>query len=174
MITGDGKGKTTSALGLALRSIGAGKRVKVIQFMKKCEFSEHKTIQKYKLPIDIECFGIGFYKILGDTHTEEEHIEACQKAWEAAKLAIDSNEYDLIILDEINVALGFKLLKINDVISILKPKAHPRGGLCLVDIVLTGRKAHPELKKIAHLVSDIRSAKHYFDKGLDARTGIEL
>lgn len=176
VITGDGKGKTTSALGLALRAIGAGKRVKMVQFMKKCEFSEHKAIKKYKLPIDIECFGIGFYKILGDTHTDEEHKKACEQGLAVAKIAIESQKYDLIILDEINVALGLKLLNINNIIDILKfePKLHLPGRCETVDIVLTGRSAPLKLKKIAHLVSDIRNVKHYFDEGTKARKGIEF
>lgn len=181
VITGDGKGKTTASLGLALRAIGAGKRVKMIQFMKKCEFSEHKSIEKYKLPIDVECFGIGFYKILGDTHSETEHKQACEKALTAAKIAVESNEYDLIILDEINVALGFKLINITKVLTILSPSHHlwrkasaKRGSAKVLDIILTGRRAPVKLKKIAHLVSDIRNVKHYFDEGGEARKGIEF
>jgi len=177
VVTGDGKGKTTSVLGLSLRAIGAGKKVKLIQFMKKCDFSEHKAIKKYKLPIEVACFGIGFYKILGDKHTETEHKQSCEKAWAAAKEAINSNKYDLIILDEINVAIGFGLLNVNDVIEALKPSAHLRGARGgknnYVDIILTGRKAPAKIKKIAHLVSEIKNVKHYFDEGLEARKGIE-
>jgi cob(I)alamin adenosyltransferase len=170
VITGDGKGKTTASLGLALRAIGAEKRVKIIQFMKKCDFSEHKAIQKYKLPIEIECFGIGFYKILGDTHTEAEHKLSCSNALKAAKTAIESDNYDLIILDEINVAIGFKLIEADEVVIYLTNLNQKNE----TDIVLTGRRAHPKIKNIAHLVSDIKSVKHYFDKGQKARKGIEL
>ena len=119
IITGDGKGKTSSALGLALRAVGANKRVKLIQFMKKPIFSEHKAIEKYKLPIDVECFGIGFYKILGDNHTEKEHKESCSKALKTAAKALESKKYDLIILDEINVAIGFDLISAENVIALL-------------------------------------------------------
>ena len=173
MITGDGKGKTTAALGLAVRAIGAGKKVKLIQFMKTDTFSEHKTIKKYNLPIDVETFGIGFYKILGDSHTETEHKQACEKALLAARTAIDSQNYDLIILDEINVTTSFGLIDIDAVLEIIKPVPHLRGAE-QVDIVLTGRNAHPKLKKIAHLVSDVKCVKHYFDDGLEARKGIEF
>lgn len=171
IITGDGKGKTTASFGLALRAIGAGKRVKIIQFMKKGDSSELKAIKKYKLPIDFECFGIGFYKILGDKHTEEEHKKACERGLAAAKRAIESQKYDVIILDEINVAIGFKLLNIDDVIKMLSTIHCP---LSTFDIVLTGRKAPAKLKNLADMVSEIRNVKNYFDKGKIARKGIEF
>lgn len=174
IITGDGKGKTTAALGLALRAVGAGKRVAIIQFMKKGDSSEIKTIKKYKLPIDVECFGIGYYQILGDKHTAAQHKKAAQKALAAAKKAIKSEKYDLIILDEINAAVGFGLLDVDDVIEMIKPKSHPGSVIKSVDIVLTGRRAPAKLKKIAQLVSDVRKVKHYFDDGFKARKGIEF
>lgn len=171
IITGDGKGKTTSALGLALRAIGAGKKVKIIQFLKKGDYSEHKAIKKYKLPIEIEAFGIGYFKILGDKHTAAQHKKAAHKALAAAQKTIESGKYDLIILDEINVAVGFGLINIDNVISMLKSVVGSRSA---VDIILTGRRAHPRLKKIAQLVSDVRKVKHYFDDGIEARKGIEF
>lgn len=177
VITGDGKGKTTAALGLALRAIGAGKKVKIIQFMKKPIFSEHKAIKKYNLPIEIESFGIGFYKILGDNHTEEQHKKSCEKALVAAQKAIESNDYDLLILDEINVAIAFGLIDINNVIDIItKPNlhSHSRSASAVIDIILTGRKAHPKIKKIADLISDVKCVKHYFNDGQKARWGIEF
>ena len=169
VITGDGKGKTTASLGLALRAIGAGKKVKIIQFMKTATFSEHESIKKYNLPIEVECFGIGFYKILGDKHTEAEHKDSCHKALTAAKTAIDSNKYDLIILDEINVAIGFHLIKVNEVLELINTRTKKN-----MDIVLTGRRAHSKIKKIADLVSEVKNIKNYFDKGIDARKGIEF
>ncbi len=171
IITGDGKGKTTASLGLALRTLGAGKKVKLIQFMKTATFSEHKAIKKYNLPIEVETYGIGFYKILGDKHTDAEHKESCQKALQAAEAAIKSQNYDLIILDEINVALGFKLIDINEVLSILQTTEN---GKLTTDIILTGRRAPAKLKKIADLVSEIRNVKNYFDEGQEARKGIEF
>ena len=176
IITGDGQGKTTASLGLALRAIGANKTVVIIQFMKKGDSSEIKAIKKYKLPIEVERFGIGFYKILGDKHTAAEHKKACERGLAAAKKAIESQKYDVIILDEINVALGFKLLDIQNVIDILKfePKLHLRGGCGTVDIILTGRKAPVKLKNLAARVSEIKNVKNYFDKGQKAREGIEF
>jgi len=165
--TGDGKGKTTAALGLALRAVGAGKKVAIIQFMKKPNYSEHKAIKKYKLPIEIESFGIGYYKILGDKHTQEQHQKASQKALKRAEEIIKKNKYDLIILDEINIAIGFGLIDLDDVITILNTRQK-------AEIVLTGRRAHPKLKNIADLVTEMKKSKHYFDKGIKAREGIEF
>jgi len=171
--TGDGKGKTTASLGLALRAIGANKKVLIIQFMKKPDFSEHEAIKKYNLPIEIESYGIGFYHILGDGHTDQEHKNACQRALERAREALEEQKYDLIILDEINVALGFNLIKLNDILNILTPKAHLVGGTKVTDVVLTGRKAHPKLIELADLVTEMKEIKHYFNNGLEARKGIE-
>lgn len=167
---GNGKGKTTASLGLALRSIGALKKVALIQFMKKPIFSEHKAIKKYKLPIDVFAYGIGFYKILGDTHTDTEHKKACQKALDKAKELILSKKYDLIILDEINVALHYKLINVDDVIKLLSTD----NGQQITDVVLTGRYLHPRLKKIANLITEMKEEKHYFTKGVKGRKGIEF
>lgn len=166
--TGDGKGKTTAALGLTLRALGAQKKVAIIQFMKKADYSEHKAIKKYKIPVLIEAFGIGFYKILGDKHTEVQHKKAASKALERARDIIASGKYDLVVLDEINVAIGFGLIDINEVISILITSNNIPST-----IVLTGRRAHPKLKKLADLVTEMKPVKHYFDKGIKARKGIE-
>lgn len=169
--TGDGKGKTTSALGLALRAIGAGKKVAIVQFMKKGNYSEHKAIKKYNLPILIESFGIGYYKIMGDKKPTSAHQKAARKALQRARDIINSNKYDLIILDEINVAIGFGLLDVNEVIDILV--TIPKHANSISDTVLTGRRAHPKLKKIADLVTEMKKIKHYFDKDIKARKGIE-
>ncbi|MDO8686761.1 MAG: cob(I)yrinic acid a,c-diamide adenosyltransferase [Candidatus Berkelbacteria bacterium] len=163
--TGDGKGKTTTALGLALRAIGSNKKVALVQFMKKPICSEHKAIKKYKLPIDVFAYGIGFYKILGDKKTEKQHEAIVQKAWKKVQGVINSKKYDLIILDEINVVIGFGLLSVDIVIDTIKTSKS--------EIVLTGRNAHSKLIKIADLVTEMKKKKHYFDKGVKARKGIE-
>lgn len=166
--TGDGKGKTTSALGLALRAIGAGKKVAIIQFMKKADYSEHKAIKKYKLPILIESYGIGYYKILGDKKPKSSHQKAAQKALNRARELTEAKEHDLIILDEINVAIGFGLIDVEEVISIVTDNGSRKS-----EVILTGRKAHPKLKKLAHLITDMKKIKHYFDNGVRSRRGIE-
>lgn len=164
--TGDGKGKTTAALGLALRAIGAGKKVVIVQFMKRPSYSEHRAIKKYKLPVDVFAYGIGYYKIMGDKKPKKAHQLAAQKALKKAQELILSGKYDLIILDEINVAVGFGLLDVNEVISMLS-------GSRKSEVILTGRKAHPKLKKLADLVTEMKKVKHYYDKGVKARKGIE-
>lgn len=166
--TGDGKGKTTAALGLALRAIGANKKVAIIQFMKKANCSEHKAIKKFKLPILIESFGIGYYKILGDKNSKSEHQKAAQKAFNRSREIIATRKFDLIILDEINVAIGFGLIDVSDVIKLIKNHRSEFKYL-----VLTGRRAHPKLKKIADLVTEMKNIKHPFDSGTPAQKGIE-
>jgi len=166
--TGDGKGKTTAALGSALRAIGAGKKVAIVQFMKKADSSEHRAIKKYRLPILIESFGIGYYKIMGDKLAKEEHEKAAKKAFDRSRELIEKGKHDLIILDEINVAIGFGLIDVNEAISILTANGSRKS-----EIILTGRHAHPRLKKLAHLVTEMKNVKHPFDKGIIARRGIE-
>ncbi len=165
LYTGNGRGKTTSALGLALRAIGAGKKVALIQFMKRPNFSEHKAIKKYKLPIDVFAYGIGFYKILGDNKPKEVHVAAAKNGLAKAKEIIEKGKHDVIILDEINIAVGFGLLDVDEVIKILKPKK--------ADVILTGRCAHSKLKKLADVITLVKNKKHYYDKGVKARKGIE-
>ncbi|OGD56576.1 hypothetical protein A2V71_02670 [Candidatus Berkelbacteria bacterium RBG_13_40_8] len=165
LYTGNGRGKTTSALGLSLRALGAGKKVVLIQFMKKAQYSEHRAIKKYKLPIDVFAFGIGFYKILGDNKPKEAHVAAAQKGLQKAKEIIEEGKHNVIILDEVNIAVSSGLLDVNEVIKILKPKK--------ADIILTGRHAHPKLKKLADVITLVENKKHYYDKGVKARKGIE-
>lgn len=164
--TGDGKGKTTSSLGLALRALGADKKVAIIQFLKKPNTSEYKAIKKFRLPISIESFGIGFYKILGDDKPKVKHQKAAQKGLKKAKEIIATNKYDLVILDEINVAIDYNLIKLEEVLEIITSNKK-------AELVLTGRNAHPKLKKIADLVTVMKKNKHYFDIGTKARKGIE-
>lgn len=174
IITGDGKGKTTAALGLALRAIGAGKKVIIIQFMKKPDFSEYKAIKKYQLPIEIESYGLGFYKILGDKRPPAAHKKAAQKALRRAKDAIASQKYDLIILDEINVAVSMKLINIDELLSLIDLFRTTDNSQRTADLILTGRNAHPKIKRQTDLISDIKKIKHYFDRGINARKGIEF
>lgn len=165
--TGDGKGKTTAALGLALRAIGASKKVAIIQFMKKGNTSELLAIKKYQLPILIESFGMGFYKILGDTKPKSAHQKAARKALTRSRQLIEKGGYDIIILDEINVAIDCGLIDVDEAIEIIQSKRN-------VDLIFTGRNAHPKLIKLADLVTVMKKHKHYFDHGTSARRGIEF
>lgn len=176
--TGDGKGKTTSAIGLALRSVGAGKKVAIVQFMKDGRSSEIKAIKKYKLPIEIFSYSAGFFKILGDKKPIKEHVKKAEKALKKTEEIIKSGKFNLIILDEINVAISLHLLDVNKVVEIISMSKNRSlksvDRKLVVDIVLTGRNAHPKLKEIADLISIIQKQKHYFDKGVKARKGIEF
>jgi len=162
--TGNGKGKTTAALGLALRTVGAGHKVYICQFCKGKHYCEHGSLKKIK-NIKVEQYGSTCFIRRAPS---ENDIKLAQAGLEAARKAIHSKHYSLVVLDEINVALKLKLINLNDVLSLIKetPKA--------VELVLTGRSAHPEILKIADLVSEIRERKHYYKKGIRARKGIEF
>lgn len=164
--TGDGKGKTTASLGLALRAIGAGKKVAIVQFLKKKKSSEHQAIKKYNLPIIIESFGLGFYKIGNDTKTSAQHQKAAQKAINRALEIIKNQSHDILILDEVNLALDYDLIEIDQVVQIIDLNQQ-------TEIILTGRNAPLKLKKLAHLVTEMKKYKHYFDQGHRAKKGIE-
>jgi cob(I)alamin adenosyltransferase len=161
--TGKGKGKTTAALGLAIRAAGAGKLVFIGQFIKGRPYSESKSLKKFK-NISIKQFGRGCF-IKGKP--ERRDIEMACAGLEKITAIVKKKKFDLIVLDEINIALALKLIRSEDVLEVLKkiPKK--------IEVVLTGRGAPKEIIKIADLVSEIKEVKHYFYKGLKARRGIE-
>ncbi len=161
--TGNGKGKTTAALGLALRASGAGLRVFIGQFIKGKNYSELKALKELK-NITVEQFGSGCF-IIGKPGKKD--IERAREGLERIEKIIAERSYDVIILDEINIAVKLKLLAQEEVSSIMK-KVSPR-----LELVLTGRYAHPEFIRLAHLVSEIKERKHYYKKGIRARKGIE-
>ena len=162
--TGNGKGKTTSAWGLALRAAGAGLRVYIGQFIKGNNYSELEILKKIPR-LTIEQYGKGcFIK----HKPKQRDIDLACKGLERARKIIAKKNYDLIILDEINVALHFGLLKVNEVLNLLKSIPED------IELVLTGRWAHSEIIKLADLVSEIKDIKHYYKKGIKARKGIEF
>jgi len=161
--TGKGKGKTTASLGLALRASGAGLKVYIGQFIKGKNYSEFKTLQKIK-NIKVEQFGRGcFIK----QSPAQKDIELACKGLEKIKKLIEEKKYDVFILDEINIAVKLGLLELQDVVKLLKNTPQR------LELILTGRDAHPEILKLADLISEIREVKHYFKKGVKARKGIE-
>ena len=163
--TGDGKGKTTAALGLALRALGAGFSVLLIQFMKKGYFSEIKALKKfYKFKVK----QFGRKKFIDKKNIKKEDIKRANQGFEYAIRKIKENKFDLIILDEINVAIYFNLIDKKKVISFLGENKN-----FSTEIVLTGRRADDKIKKLADLVTAMNKEKHYFDQGLRARKGIE-
>lgn len=162
--TGDGKGKTTAAIGTAFRAAGVGFRVKMIQFIKgSWEYGELRSAEKLD-NFEIVPMGEGF---TWETKDRERDTEIAHRAWEACREAIEKNEHDLLIFDEINNAIAYGYLEVDVVIEALKKK--PKD----MHIILTGRDAAPELIDAADLVTEMRKIKHPFDKGIYAQRGIE-
>lgn len=168
--TGNGKGKTTASLGLAMRALGRGWKVLIVMFTKGGNnygelMSFANLCPDYKDNVKIVQAGLD--RIVYSANVTEDDKQQVHKGWETAKEAIKQNEYRLIILDEANIALDLGLIGLDDMIDTLKNKPDK------TEIVLTGRNAKPEIIKIAHLVSEIIPVKHYWDKGVVAREGIE-
>ncbi len=163
--TGTGKGKTTAALGLILRMVGAGKKACLIQFMKKEATSEIKALQKFKKQVALFQFGQKnfVFKNKASEADKKEAEKGLKKAWGV----LESKKYDLIVLDEINIAVYFGLVKKEDILNLLKKWGSK------TEIVLTGRKAPEEFIKIADLVSEIKEIKHPYKRGMKARRGID-
>jgi len=162
--TGNGKGKTTAALGLALRAAGSGNKVYIAQFCKGMHYSELNTLRKIK-NIKLEQFGrTCFIK----NKPSETDIALAEKGLAKVKGNISKGIYRMVILDEINVALHLKLLKLKEIKELINK--FPRAS----ELILTGRCAHPEIIRLADLVSEIKEIKHYFKKGVKGRRGIEF
>lgn len=162
--TGNGKGKTTAAIGLAIRAAGYGMKTYIGQFMKGQHYGELTALRDHPF-ISIEQYGD-----VACVHREEitqKHIDQAQQGLQRARKAMHSNQYDIIILDEINVAVWFDLITVEEVIELLNER--PKN----VEFILTGRRAPEAFLEIADLVSDIKEIKHYYNRGVKARTGIE-
>jgi len=162
--TGNGKGKTTAALGLALRALGAGKKVYIGQFLKKGDYSELQALKKFK-HVTIEQFGSGAFV---EKKKSEADVRCAGAGCARVREAVSCGKYDIVILDEVNIASALGLVSPAEIkrIITLTPAS--------VELVLTGRSAPEEIIQAADLVSDIRDTKHYFKKGLKARRGIEF
>lgn len=166
--TGDGKGKTTASLGLALRALGHGWKVLIIQFAKGDKGTTYGEIASSgRFADNLEVVQFGLDRVCYSHNLNMDDYKESKKGWEFAKNAIQSGEYGLIILDEINVCIDLGMIKVQDVKNTLLNK--PRS----LEIVLTGRRAHQELIAMAHLVTEMQPVKHYFDIGVMARRGIE-
>lgn len=184
--TGAGKGKTTAAIGLAIRALGAGKKVLFLQFMKDKAYSEHNLLPNISPDLKLMTFGKPFFiarkeDLDPETIKEwegkvvffppgkppQEYVDLVDQGLETASKAVISGEYDLIILDEINVAMYYELVSVEDVLKIIDEKKPE------VEIVLTGRNAPEKIIKRADLVTEMKEIKHYYSKGVEARKGIE-
>ena len=163
--TGGGKGKTSAAFGLVLRAIGRQLRVYVIQFIKGGFDYGELYATKRLTGLKLKAFGRG--KFITEKPPEEIDVKFAREAFELTKKIVNKGEYDIVVLDEINVALDLKLLKVDEVVKLAKNK--PRH----VELVLTGRYAPPEIIEAADLVTEMREVKHPFQKGVPPRKGIE-
>jgi len=165
--TGDGKGKTTAALGLAVRAAGRGLKVLIVQFMKPPESTgEHFSFPDLGGRVTVRA--VGQPKWLRVDRADPEDVKLAQAGLAEAKAAMLGGAADLVILDEINVAVHFNLLKVEDVLAFLGDRPDH------VEVVLTGRKAAPELIEAADLVTEMRLIKHPYEQGVEAREGIEF
>lgn len=162
--TGNGKGKTTAALGLAIRAAGAGLRILFAQFAKGGEYSEIKSLQRFHENITVKQYGRGVF-INGKP--AEEDIRAAREGLAEARDLMISGGFDVIILDEANIATRFNLLSVGDLLDFIRIKPYD------VELVITGRYADPLVMEQADLVTEMTEVKHYFRNGVHAREGIE-
>ena len=162
--TGDGKGKTTAAIGLAIRALGAGWRVFIAQFLKSGEYSEHKALAQFSDHLTIRTYGRNVF-IKGEP--EEEDRRLAQEAYQEIAEIVASGHHRLVILDEANVAVHYGLITVDQILDLIDRRAEG------VELLITGRYAHSRLIERADLVTEMRGVKHYFDRGIKARVGVE-
>ena len=165
--TGNGKGKTTAALGMVVRAIGYNWRILMVQFIKgDWIYGEMEGYKKLLPNFELEVMGKGFVRIMGDDKPIEDHIKAAQDALEYVRKNMDK-DYDLIILDEVNVAIKEGLLTVKDVLSVVKSR--PK----YLHMILTGRNAPQKLMDVADLITEMREIKHPFKRGDLAQPGVD-
>jgi cob(I)alamin adenosyltransferase len=167
--TGNGKGKTTASLGVALRAIGHGLRVCMIQFIKgEWHYGELNGIKKLEPDFELIVAGKGFVGIIDDDHAFEEHVRAARTALDIVEQKISLDTFDIVILDEINYAVHLGLLQLADVLKILQNR--PKH----LSLILTGNHACEEIITLADLVTEMKEIKHPYKKGLKAKRGIDF
>jgi len=162
--TGNGKGKTTAALGLSLRAAGAGMKIYIAQFLKQGDYSEIKALERFSDVIVVEQFGLGQF-VKG--HPTQAEIDAAQDGLDKARQQLLSGDYDMVILEEANVAVAVGLFPVKDLMDIIQQRPDH------VELVITGRNAALEVMEKADLVTEMKAIKHYYDQGVQARIGIE-
>jgi cob(I)alamin adenosyltransferase len=165
--TGPGKGKTTAAMGTALRAVGNGMRVLMLQFLKgSWHYGELDAVKAFGDNFVMKQLGRGFVKV-GGAETDPEDIRMVEAAWDEARTAILSGDWDMVVLDEINYAIGYGMLDPAKVAETLQQRPE------MVHVILTGRNAHPDLVAIADTVTEMRQVKHAYENGILAQRGIE-
>jgi cob(I)alamin adenosyltransferase len=165
--TGPGKGKTTAAMGTALRAVGNGMKVLMLQFLKgSWHYGELDAVKAFDDNFVMRQMGRGFVKV-GGAETDPEDVRLVEEAWSEAEIEILSGAWDLVILDEINYAISYKMLDPEKVVAALKKKPE------MVHVILTGRNAHPSIIELADTVTEMKEVKHAYSKGIEAQRGIE-
>jgi cob(I)alamin adenosyltransferase len=165
--TGPGKGKTTAAMGTALRAVGNGMKVLMLQFLKgSWHYGELDAVKAFGDNFVMKQMGRGFVKV-GGADTDPEDIRLVGQAWAEAREAIFSGQWDLVVLDEINYAISYGMLDPAQVVEALKKKPEQ------VHVILTGRNAHPTIIELADTVTEMKQVKHAYEKGVMAQRGIE-
>lgn len=164
--TGKGKGKSTAAWGMAMRMIGHGKKVGIVQFVKGAwETGERDVFEKFPDQVTIKAMGEGF---TWETQDRERDVAAASKAWAAAREMIADESYAMVILDEINIALRYEYLGVADILEGLAARPH------MLHVIATGRNAHDDMVEAADLVTDMSLVKHPFRAGIKAQQGVEF
>ena len=167
--TGKGKGKTTAALGIVLRAAGYKKKICMIQFIKgSWHYGEMDSSKKLEPEFEMVVVGKGFVGIIDDKSPKQEHERIAKEAIKISSEKIQSEKYDIVILDEINYAINLGLVKLEDVINLIKAK--PRK----LDLILTGNYAKEEIIDLADLVTEMKEIKHPYQQGIKARKGIDF
>jgi len=164
--TGNGKGKTTAALGLALRAVGHGMKVLMIQFMKGNQYGELESAKKLSPCLIIK--QVGRETFISKSNPDPKDLQLAQEGFLMAKKAIQDKEYDIVILDEINLAIDYGLIPVKDLLQLIDSKPET------VELILTGRNVRREILQRADLVTEMVDRKHYYDRGVPARKGIEI
>jgi len=167
--TGGGKGKTTAALGMALRAVGHNQKICIIQFIKgSWHYGELNSLKRLEPEVELVRMGKGFVGIIDDKSPREEHEKIAKEGIKVCKEKIQSKKYDIIILDEVNYAVNLGLIELNDVLDLIKTKPSE------LNLVLTGNHAKPEIIEVADLVTEMREIKHPFKSGIKAKKGIDF
>jgi cob(I)alamin adenosyltransferase len=162
--TGNGKGKTTAALGLALRAAGAGLKVYIAQFVKGMWYSELAALEKFSGAVTVKQYGRDCFI---HTTPAPEDIQAAREGLEEVRAIIASGQYDVVILDEATIATYFNLFSVDDLIDVIRTKPPA------MELIITGRMADARIIEEADLVTEMKEVKHYYAKGVQAREGIE-
>jgi cob(I)alamin adenosyltransferase len=162
--TGNGKGKTTAAIGLAIRAAGAGMRVYIAQFVKGMHYSELDSLHRYADCITLRQYGRDCFI---EQEPSEEDIQAARTGFQEVKDVLGSGDYQMVILDEANIATHYNLFSADELIELVRSKPES------VELVITGRRADPKVIAVADLVTEMKEIKHYYNRGIQARQGIE-